>query len=334
MKMKISNETREKIIHAYNNGDSKKDISRILNVKLPSVYAIIDIFLKERRVEKKLKGGDRKKALNSDQIQIIQNLIDDDCSISLGKIKEILLNVHNIDVSIMTVSRCIKAFNYTFKSITLIPQRRNDLKSLDDREAYARRFFDVISDIDETKLYFVDEVGFNVSMRGSHGRSLRGTNAVKVVPGLRSRNISVCCAMSKMGVTLYNVQTTAYNTATFTVFIGSLLKYIESEQSGKSAIILDNVPFHKNCNVKEMVESKGHILLFLPPYSPFLNPIENMFSKWKQAIKAENPTNESHLFELINNVHSTISADDCAAFYRNMLRFLPQCISRAIITEG
>ena len=50
--MKISNETREKIINAYNNGDSKKDISRILNMKLPSVYAIIDIFLKERRVEK------------------------------------------------------------------------------------------------------------------------------------------------------------------------------------------------------------------------------------------------------------------------------------------
>ena len=97
---------------------------------------------------------------------------------------------------------------------------------------------------------------------------------------------------------------------------------------------MDNVTFHKNKEMKAMVEAKGHIIIFLPPYSPFLNPIENMFSKWKQPIRAKRPDNETQLFELNNNVHLTVSGDDCAVFSRHMLGFLPKCLKRESITEG
>ena len=59
-----------------------------------------------------------------------------------------------------------------------------------------------------------------------------------------------------------------------------------------------------------------------------------MFSKWKPAIRAKWPDNETQLFELINNVHLIVSGDDCAAFYRHMLGFLPKCLKRESITEG
>lgn len=229
-----------------------------------------------------------------------------------------LLNDHDINVSIMTISRYIKTFNYTLKSLTLLPQRRNDDKSINAREIYAVKFYEIISEIDERQIYFVDEVGFNVSMRSKRGRSLKGTNAVQTVPGIRSRNISVCCSMTKECLTKYQVQTSPYNTLTFKSFILMLLDYIDKEKTGKSVIIMDNVAFHKNKEVQGVIEAKGHILLFLPPYSPFLNPIENMFSKWKQSIRSGQPKNEIELFELINDVHSIISAEDCAGFYRNI----------------
>ena len=50
---------------------------------------------------------------------------------------------------------------------------------------------------------FVDEVGFNLIMRSRRGRSLRGTRAVHIVPGLRARNIFVCCAMLKSEITKF-----------------------------------------------------------------------------------------------------------------------------------
>ena len=68
------------------------------------------------------------------------------------------------------------------KDINLIPQRRNDQKSLDDRYNYAVKSFDVISKTDESRLIFVEEVRFNVSMRTKRGRSLIGTPAEQVVP--------------------------------------------------------------------------------------------------------------------------------------------------------
>lgn len=267
-------------------------------------------------------------------IEAIQNYIDVKCSITLEQLKKNLLKDFNINVSKMTICRYIKSFNYTFKSLTLQPERRNDQKSINDRETYAAKFYELIAEIDESRIYFVDEVGFNVSMRSKRGRSLKGNNAVQTVPGIRSRNISVCCSMTKECVTKYNVQTYAYNTLSFNSFMSSLFEYIEKEKPGNSAIVLDNVAFHKNKQIHDIVKSKGHTLLFLPPYSPFLNPIENMFSKWKQSIRIENPNNESELFDLIENVNNLISSQDCAGFYRNMHKFLPKCLKRLAITEA
>lgn len=285
-------------------------------------------------METKLLGGQRKKALNDVHIAALQKNIDDDCSISLELLRDNLKNDFNIDVCTMTIHRYIKSFNYTVKKTTLIPIKRNDERAINAREEYANAFFNLLSDLDESRLYFVDEVGFNVTMRCRHGRSLRGTNAVQVVPGLRSRNISVCCAITKHGVAIYNAQTTAYNTFTFTSFITSLLSFIKTENRGKSGIIMDNVPFHKHHGIKEMIENEGHIVVYLPPYSPFLNPIENMFAKWKQSIRRERPENETRLFELIENIKLTISEDDCSGFYRNMLGFLPKCLKRETIIES
>jgi len=145
------------------------------------VYAIIKVYLTENGVDKKLKGGVRKRAMAEIHIQALQNYIDNDWSIILQSLGRQLKNDYNVDVSNMA----IKTFNYTLKSTKLIPQRRNDEQSIDAHEAYANSFFNLISNFYESRLYFVDEVGFNVSMRCKRERSLRGTNALQTVAGIR-----------------------------------------------------------------------------------------------------------------------------------------------------
>jgi transposase len=70
---------------------------------------------------------------------------------------------------------------------------------------------------------------------------------------------------------------------------------------------MDNVKFHHTVSIKEKILSKGHIVIYLPPYSPFLNPIENLFSQWKQLVRNSSPNNEDELIETtfrnISNVH-------------------------------
>jgi hypothetical protein len=92
--------------------------------------------------------------------------------------------------------------------------------------------------------------------------------------------------------------------------------------------VFDNVAFHKCVEIQEKITNAGHRLKFLPPYSPFLNPIENLFSKWKQLVRTANCNNEVELLNVIDEVYSDITTVDCEGFYRHMLTFLPRCISR------
>lgn len=111
----------------------------------------------------------------------------------------------------------------------------------------------LLAEIDDSKIYFLDEVGFNISMHSRQGRSLRGTRAIKVIPALRSRNISICSVMSKNGLFDFNIQTRAFNTSTFHSYISSLMSKFEENVIQSAVLIMDNVPFHKSTEIKNLI---------------------------------------------------------------------------------
>ena len=332
--MTVTNEMRKVIVESYTNGYGVKQISSMLNLKYTTVYAIISIFQKEDRIVQKVKGGQRKKRLNEMHINAIKGWIDNDCGITLKCMKNKLFEEFCVTVCEKTVDNCISSFSYTLKRITLIPERRNNEKSIVARYEYALQFFEILSSINEDHIFFIDEVGFNVSMRYKKGRSLVNTPAVQIVPGLKSRNISVCCAMTRNGITFFNRQTKAFQSLTFGNFVDDLFIKIKELNIIKAVVVMDNVPFHKHQSIKAKFAQSGHILLFLPPYSPFLNPIENMFAKWKTLIRGSKPTSEQHLFELIDSCSHEISSENCSGFFRNVFTFLPKCLNKEEIVDG
>ena len=64
-------------------------------------------------------------------------------------------------------------------------------------------------------------------------------------------------------------------------------------------------------------ENRGNKIMFLSPYSPFLNPIENMFSKWKQSIRQRKPNDETEPFAMLDDVENVITPSDCASYFRH-----------------
>ena len=72
-------------------------------------------------------------------------------------------------------------------------------------------------------------------------------------------------------------------------------------------------------------------MVYLPPYSPFMNPIENCFSKWKNHVVRGSAKNEDALKSLIEGGFNCINASDCSGFYRKMLRYINLAMSRNII---
>jgi transposase len=86
-------------------------------------------------------------------------------------------------------------------------------------------------------------------------------------------------------------------------------------------IILDNVRFHHSLNVLECASRFEHQLIFLPPYSPMLNPIESLFGKWKTLIRAEGASiSQDVLLTRMAAARVEISVSDCLGWIRDVDR--------------
>ncbi|KAF7693656.1 hypothetical protein CDIK_2212 [Cucumispora dikerogammari] len=144
---------------------------------------------------------------------------------------------------------------------------------------YAEQFIELQSRFSESEIIFVDETGFNVSMRLSRDRALIGKQSVSIVPFIRGRNISVCPAKNIQGILHYETKQFAYNLLLFKQFLINLFEILSSQNKTNAIFIMDNVRFHKSNEIKEIFVNSGYECFYLPPYFLFLNSIKNMFSK-------------------------------------------------------
>jgi transposase len=329
----LSKKIREKIISAFENGNSSQKIAEIFDCNRVTVDRIIAAYITEGRVEAKPRGGCRPKTLTTEHEKAIRKYISQDCSITLERIVQRLFEDFGIVIAKSTVDRRIDEFNFTIKRVRRLPEKRNDKDVIEKRFIYAHEFLSLIPQEDGTNIFFVDEVGFYASMRSKSGRSPRGQRAVQVVPNLRTRNISICCAISKQGTFFHKKQSFPFNKESFNQYILELLEKFEEKGLKNVILIMDNVRFHRNVEVQEKITASGHYIKFLPPYSPFLNPIENLFSQLKQIVRSGNPKNEDELINLIDSTFLKISTDHCANYYRYMLKMIKKCLEREHIFD-
>ena len=82
-------------------------------------------------------------------------------------------------------------------------------------------------------------------------------------------------------------------------------------------MVLDNLASHKVAGVREAIKARGASLLFLPPYSPDLNPIEQVFAKLKQLIRSAAPRSRDALWGSIGPLLSRFSPTECANYLVN-----------------
>ncbi len=131
-------------------------------------------------------------------------------------------------------------------------------------------------------LVFVDEAGFNLSKGWRRGRNLIGHRAITDPPGQRGADITMCAAISENGVSTHLPHIGPYNTQLLLAFLNTLYRDLIPEQERgfvrHYVVVWDNVSFHRSNIVRDCLAAHERITVeFLPPYSPFLNPIEEFF---------------------------------------------------------
>jgi transposase len=172
----------------------------------------------------------------------------------------------------------------------------------------------VAGEIHAERLIFVDEMGANISLAPVYAWSRRGERAFASVPRNWKTNVTLLASMSLEGMGECLAVEGSTTTAVFETYLEHVLA--PTLRPGQ-VVVMDNLSAHKGSRVRDLIESRGCELIYLPPYSPDFNPIEEAFAKLKALLrKAEARTHEV-LIEAMGWALEALTARDACNFFEH-----------------
>ena len=170
----------------------------------------------------------------------------------------------------------------------------------------------VAGEVDAERLVFVDEMGTNVSLSPLYAWSPKGQRAFGSAQRNWGKNVTLLASITHRGLGPCLAVEGATTREVFETYLeGVLAPTLEAGQT----VVMDNLSAHKGERVKEIIEGRGCELLYLPPYSPDFNPIEQAFSKVKGLMRrAEARTRES-LIETMGRALEAVTDRDTRGFF-------------------
>jgi transposase len=210
--------------------------------------------------------------------------------------------------SIMIVFRALRALGITRKK----KSRRADERDRPDVRKKRKAFRKEVAPVAPGRLVFVDETGVTTAMTPAYGRAPRGERVAASAPA-SWESMTVIAALGLDGVRAPVTVPGSSNAATFLAYVEQVL--VPSLREG-DVVVFDNLASHFTPGVAEAIERAGARVLPLPPYSPDLSPIEEMFSKFKEALRRAAARTKDHLVEAIGDALKTVSAQDILGWFR------------------
>lgn len=162
------------------------------------------------------------------------------------------------------------------------------------------------------KLKFLDEAGSNLAMTRLYGRGAPGERVFDSVPQNYGENISMLACLSLCGISAPMTINGAVDSLVFLAYVEQVL--CPSLQPG-DVVVMDNLPAHKVKGVRELIEACGARLIYLPPYSPDLNPIEKCWSKIKTYLRAAKARTREALEKALKQALELITEEDAAGWF-------------------
>lgn len=164
------------------------------------------------------------------------------------------------------------------------------------------------------KLLFVDECGLHTSLAPIYGYAPRGERLRFPVPRNRGPNTTLLASMTIEGMGPSMAVEGATTARVFETYVEKVL--VPNLRAGQ-IVVMDNLGAHRPKRVRELIEAVGCELLYLPAYSPDLNPIEEAFAKTKQLLRKAAARSKEVLVEAMGAALSAVTAADALGFFEH-----------------
>jgi len=166
--------------------------------------------------------------------------------------------------------------------------------------------------MDGESLVFLDESSINIGMTRLYGRALAEERVIDYVPDVRFDRVSILSSMRLDGTL---VPLTYKGTLDGKLFLAYVTQCLAPTLNSGDIVIMDNASPHKVKGVVEAIEERGAYVLWLPTYSPDLNPVEQMWSKVKAFLRKVKARTIDSLYDALKDALDSISNNDISAWF-------------------
>jgi transposase len=168
--------------------------------------------------------------------------------------------------------------------------------------------------LDARRFVFVDECSTNTSLSPIYGWSRRGKRVCFEVPRNWGANVTLLSSMTCSGI---GPSLAVEGPTTREVFEAYLERVLAPSLKPGQIVVMDNLSSHKGSRVRELIEGRGCELIYLPPYSPDLNPIEEAFAKIKALLRRVEARTREALLEAMGWSLDAVTASDARGFFEH-----------------
>jgi transposase len=297
---------RARVIEDVETGASRREAAERYGIS-PSVVVIwVQRFEETGSVAAKPSGGSSSPL--EQHAEFLLGLIADQPDLTLDEIVA-AMRKRRIAGSRSAVWRFFARRNISFKkTLYAAEQKRADVARARRRWMREQGMFD------PARLVFIDETCTNTAMVRLRGRAPRGERLVDYAPHGHWKTITFVGGLRQRGMTAPFVLEGAINGPMFLAYVKQCL--VPTLKRGE-IVLMDHLPVHKVAGVAEAIEAAGATLIYLPKYSPDLNPIELAFSKLKAHLRKAAEHTILRLLRRIGRVVTDFSPQECRNFFRH-----------------
>ncbi len=205
----------------------------------------------------------------------------------------------------------------TLRRLGLTRKKKSTRAAEQDRPDVAearRQWPKKLAGLDPEDLVFLDEMGANTAMQRTHGYAPRGQRVPAKAPLAGWQAVTFVAALSAGGLLAPWALQGAMNGDWFLAYVEQVL--VPALRPGM-VVVMDNLPSHKVDGVERAIQAAGCRLLYLPPYSPDLNPIENAFSKLKRALRDWAARTVEGVYEGLRQSITRFFPAECLNYFRH-----------------
>lgn len=286
---RVTDDDRRRIVDCFEGGDDHLALAYNLGVNKDTARSIVRVWQEHGRWQRAPQGGALHTRVDDQMVREILRLALANPFTTLQAINDQLRANLPVKPHIHT-STVARHLENQLISVKIagkdadVPIRRNTAANKEKRFQYATWLVNLPANLHH--IIYIDECGFNLFQRRTQGRAPVGERVRRQIDGVRMRNMNFIMAInSDHGLIAHDLQQQTLDHARYQLFIDDLINNAAPlfPAGGQVYIVHDGARPHLNTSVPQQYRNQFHIVM-LPPYSPFLNPVEQANSCFKAAV--------------------------------------------------